>query len=258
MNKNTNILLRKLIMEATKADIRNKDGEKVFTDIRRLVLCELAMSYNPKNKGCFITQDKLADQVGCHERTVSRTITLAGEYLGLRWIHINPVKTKSFKGLHDSNSYDFRHFDSSFNTAWRGDGKAFKFADRGNIDEPFNGKTLSFNPFRESSKSFDSPLKNEGGVGVTCAEYRAWFTRAINGAGEYLAAAIADHKKILKLSEEEAWKNVQIVIKSDLDDASRVELVRYCIHKNYKVIDPKQWQVKSSNDDDKALADALR
>ena len=258
--KNTNINLRKVILEAVNQDIRDDKNKKVFTADRKLVLYELAMAYNPDSMGCILAQDELAKRAYVSPRTVKRTISLASEYLGLRWIHIDPVKKQKNKkkGKFDSNSYDFRHFDSCFNSAFRGDGKVFNFADRGNIDEPFNGKTLSFNPFRESAVSFDSPLKNGLGVGSTCPEWKAWYFRTINSTNADLANAIDDHRKILGLSDAEAWDNAQVVIKSDLDDANRVALVRYCIRKNYRRIDPSRWEVKESNDDDKALADAKR
>ena len=255
MNKNTNIHLRALMLEATAIE---NSGKRLFTNGERLMLLELAMAYNPNREGCHKTGKNISELVHLDDRVFRLALPKAEKYLGLRWIQLKRKDGKQSRSKYAGNSYDFRHFDSCFNSAWRGDNKVFVFDNRGNIDEPFNGKTLSFNPFRELSESFDSPLKNRGDSGASCVEYRIWFTRAINGVDTELAAAISDHKRVLKLSEEETWKNVQRVIKSDLDDVARVALVRHCIRKNYRRIDPSKWQVTESDDEEKVLRDALR
>ena len=218
-----------------------------------MVLTRLAYCYNPTKTGCHPSYNKISELCGGYSNaSVRKAILRARQELGLRWIYIigNGMSNRG-------NSYDFRHILSGAMPAFA-HGHGYRFKGEANIFEPFEGKTLSFKP-----KVFD-PFKLSGQEkkatgGAPCQDYRSWFTRAINNGSGELAEAIGDHRRILDVSEQDEWKNVKGVISSRHDEAARVELVRYCTKKGYKVIDPEKWIGKDSVDANaEALKDALR
>jgi hypothetical protein len=254
MKYSSNLELRKIFLEKTGA--KKPNGKPEYSPRFRLIISELIMTYNPGSEGCHPSGETVARLLGFDEKEFRRATRDAKKLLGLRWIKLKRVDGKRTRSEYAYNSYDFRHIDSRAAPAWRGDGKVWSFDNRGNIDEKFNGGTLSLAPV---------PIKGIPAVPVsaTLAEgEHAWDTwrtgRMSNGSYE-LASALVDHMKLLSLSKDEAFENAKRVTSSDLDYESQCALVNYATSRELRRIMPDKWNVRdSSKSDAEALREANR
>ncbi len=250
----TNITLRERIRDASA--IKDESGGRVFSSGERLMLLELAMTYNPIREGCHPSGKSIADKVELCDRVFRFALNKAEQHLGLRWIKLKSREGKGQRSKYANNSYDFRHIDSRALPAWRGDGKVWVFDNRGNIDENFNGGTLSFTPFAGQSTPRVAPSVGDNKGTHPLDD---WYKAGISNGSYELAALLSEHEKKVLVSKDDTLANALRITSSTLEYADQCAIVRYATLHGMPKILPDKWNTSSGGlSDSELLKDALR